>query len=165
MTLAQDRPVLTTTATHPVEPLSPDEIRAAVAIVRSQQTLGSATRFATVTLNEPDKATVLAFQSGDEIEREAFLILLDNETAKTYEAVVSLRSGNIKLWKHIPNVQPPIMLDEFVECEAAVKASAEFRAAIAKRGITDPDLVMVDPWSAGNYGIAQQDGVRLSRSL
>lgn len=28
-------------------------------------------------------------------------------------------------------VQPSIMLDEFVECEAAVKASEEFRAAIA----------------------------------
>ncbi len=165
MTLAQDRPVLTTTATHPLEPLSPDEIRAAVAIVRSQQTLGSTTRFATVTLNEPDKATVLSFQPGDEIEREAFLILLDNETTKTYEAVVSLTSGTIKLWRHIPDVQPPIMLDEFVECEAAVKASEEFRAAIAKRGITDPDLVMVDPWSAGNYGIAEEDGVRLSRAL
>ncbi|MEO1592890.1 MAG: primary-amine oxidase [Cyanobacteria bacterium J06632_22] len=165
MTLAQDRSVLTTTATHPLEPLSPDEIRAAVAIVRSQRSLGSTTRFATVTLNEPDKATVLAFQPGDALEREAFLILLDNETAKTYEVVVSLTAGTVKLWQHRPGVQPPIMLDEFVKCEAAVKASADFQAAIAKRGITDPDLVMVDPWSAGHYGIPDEEGVRLSRAL
>ncbi len=108
---------------------------------------------------------MLSFQPGDEIEREAFVILLDNATAKTYEAVVSLGSGTLKSWEHIPGVQPSIMLDEFVECEAAVKASQEFRDAIAKRGITDPDLVMVDPWSAGNYGIAEEEGVRLSRAL
>lgn len=71
----------------------------------------------------------------------------------------------MKSWEYVHNVQPPIMLDEFVECEAAVKASEEFQAAIAKRGITDPDLVMIDPWSAGNYGIEDEKGVRLSRAL
>ena len=50
------------------------------------------------------------------------------------------------------------MLDEFIECEAVVKASLEFQEAIKKRGITDTDLVIVDPWSAGNYGIAEEMG-------
>ncbi|MEL6128501.1 MAG: primary-amine oxidase [Cyanobacteria bacterium J06628_4] len=165
MTLAQERTVTTVTVDHPLTPLTPEEISAAVAIIRQAKSLESSFRFATVTLNEPAKATVLGFQPGDEIEREAFVILLDNATAKTYEAVVSLKSSTLKSWQHIPGVQPPIMLDEFVECEAAVKASQEFRDAIAKRGITDPDLVMVDPWSAGHYGIAEEDGVRLSRAL
>ena len=165
MTLAQERTVTSVTVDHPLTPLTPEEISAAVAIIRQEKSLESSFRFATVTLNEPAKATVLGFQPGDEIEREAFVILLDNATAKTYEAVVSLGSSTLKSWEHIPGVQPSIMLDEFVECEAAVKASQEFRDAIAKRGITDPDLVMVDPWSAGNYGIAEEDGVRLSRAL
>ncbi|MEM9008457.1 MAG: tyramine oxidase, partial [Cyanobacteria bacterium P01_F01_bin.86] len=165
MTLAQERPVTMVTIEHPLEPLTPDEITAAVAIVRQEKSLEASFRFATVTLNEPVKETVLSFKPGDAIDREAFLILLDNATAKTYEAVVSLNSGQVKSWEHIPGVQPSIMLDEFVECEAAVKASEEFRAAIAKRGITDPDLVMVDPWSAGNYGIADEEDVRLSRAL
>ncbi|MEL6935925.1 MAG: primary-amine oxidase [Cyanobacteria bacterium J06607_17] len=165
MTLAQERTVTTVTVDHPLTPLTPEEISAAVAIIRQAKSLESSFRFATVTLNEPAKATVLGFQPGDEIEREAFVILLDNATAKTYEAVVSLGNSTLKSWQHIPGVQPPIMLDEFVECEAAVKASQEFRDAIAKRGITDPDLVMVDPWSAGHYGIAEEDGVRLSRAL
>ncbi|MEO0434826.1 MAG: tyramine oxidase, partial [Cyanobacteria bacterium J06656_5] len=165
MTLAQERTVTSVTVDHPLTPLTPEEISAAVAIIRQEKSLESSFRFATVTLNEPAKATVLGFQPGDEIEREAFVILLDSATAKTYEAVVSLGSSTLKSWQHIPGVQPSIMLDEFVECEAAVKASQEFRDAIAKRGITDPDLVMIDPWSAGNYGIAEEDGVRLSRAL
>ncbi|MGC1219062.1 MAG: primary-amine oxidase [Phormidesmis sp.] len=176
MTFTQEKPLTTpvvASVSHPLEPLTPDEISAAVAILREQKSLGASVRFATVTLKEPAKESVLSFSPGDSIEREAFVILLDNATAKTYEAVVSLGSsseagsisGSVKSWEHIPNVQPPIMLDEFVECEAAVKASPEFQAAIAKRGITDPDLVMVDPWSAGNYGIADEAGVRLSRAL
>ncbi|MEO0489152.1 MAG: primary-amine oxidase, partial [Cyanobacteria bacterium J06659_2] len=165
MTLAQEKVTAAVAVNHPLEPLTPDEITTAVAIVRQQKSLGTSFRFATVTLNEPAKATVLSFKPGDSIEREVFMILLDNATANTYEAIVSLGSGMVTSWEHIPGVQPPIMLDEFVECEAAVKADPAFQAAIAKRGITDPDLVMVDPWSAGNYGIADEEGVRLSRAL
>ena len=127
MTLATERTVAALTVDHPLEPLTPDEIAAAVAIVRQEKSLSSGFRFATVTLNEPAKATVLAFKPGDGIEREAFVILLDNATAQTYEAVVALGSGQVKSWEHIPGVQPPIMLDEFVECEAAVKRSEERR--------------------------------------
>ncbi|MEM9150988.1 MAG: tyramine oxidase, partial [Cyanobacteria bacterium P01_F01_bin.3] len=165
MTLAKERTKLALSVSHPLEPLTPEEIETAVAIVRENQSLAASVRFNTVTLKEPPKQTVFDFNPGDSISREAFIILLDNATAKTYEAVVSISEGIVKSWEHIPNVQPSIMLDEFVECEAAVKANPDFQAVIAKRGITNPDLVMVDPWSAGNYGIAEEDGVRLSRAL
>ncbi|MGB7088162.1 MAG: tyramine oxidase, partial [Phormidesmis sp.] len=165
MTLAKDRPVTIAAVSHPLEPLTPNEISAAVSTLREQKSLTPSVRFVSVTLNEPAKESVLSFTSGDSISREAFLILLDNATATTYEAVVSISDAQVTSWERIPGVQPSIMLDEFVECEAAVKASPEFQAAIAKRGITDPDLVMVDPWSAGHYGIAEEEGMRLSRAL
>ena len=169
MTFTQEKPLVQSlkvdSVSHPLEPLTPDEISAAVATVRSEKSLSEHVRFATVVLKEPPKATVLGFAPGDSIQREAFIILLDSATAKTYEAVISLGERTVKSWQHIPNVQPPIMLDEFVACEEAVKANPDFQAAIAKRGITDPSLVMVDPWSAGNYGIAEEEGVRLSRAL
>ncbi|MGB7248833.1 MAG: primary-amine oxidase [Phormidesmis sp.] len=165
MTLAKDRPVTIAAVSHPLEPLTPNEISAAVSTLREQKSLTPSVRFVSVTLNEPAKESVLSFTSGDSISREAFVILLDNATATTYEAVVSISDAQVTSWERIPGVQPSIMLDEFVECEAAVKASPEFQAAIAKRGITDPDLVMVDPWSAGHYGIAEEEGMRLSRAL
>ncbi|MEM6432944.1 MAG: primary-amine oxidase [Cyanobacteria bacterium P01_D01_bin.115] len=167
MTVAQEKTTSQAagSASHPLEPLTPEEIKAAVSIVKAEKALTDSFRFATVTLKEPEKQTVLNFRLGDPIARAVFMILLDNTTATTYEAVVSLSEQRLVTWDAIPGVQPSIMLDEFVACEAAVKASPEFQAAIAKRGITDPDLVMVDPWSAGHYGIADEVGVRLSRAL
>lgn len=150
---------------HPLEPLTAEEVAAAVAIARAQHNLGEKMRFPTVVLNEPPKSVVLNFKDGDEIEREAFVVILNNAEGATYEAIVSLTTGTVKSWQHIPDVQPSIMLDEFIECEAAVKASLEFQEAIKKRGITNVDLVMVDPWSAGHYGIEDEKGQRLSRAL
>ncbi|MEE9249118.1 MAG: tyramine oxidase, partial [Dehalococcoidia bacterium] len=147
---------------HPLDPLTPDEIEDAVAILRADRSLGKRVRFETVVLNEPPKAQVLRYKDGDPIQREAFIALLDNDTGSTYEAVVSLADRTVKSWEHIPGVQPKIMLDEFYECEEAVKRDPTFREALEKRGITDIDLVMVDPWSAGSFGIKGEEGLRLS---
>jgi len=153
------------TVQHPLDPLTPEEITTAVATVKAEYNLGKKVRFPTVVLKEPPKSVVLNFQEGDDIEREAFIGILNNEDGLTYEAVVSLNTKTVKSWKQIADVQPSIMLDEFIECETAVKASPEFQEAIKKRGITDPSLVMVDPWSAGYYAIENEKGLRLSRAL
>ena len=54
-------------------------------------------------------------------------------------------------WKEIVGSQPPFTFEEFAEAEQACKDEPEFRAALAKRGVTDMSLIMVDPWSAGAY--------------
>ncbi len=149
------------TVSHPLDPLTADEIAEASAILKEQRQLGARTRFETVVLREPDKNVTLGFRPGDPIRRDAFLVVLDNDAAATWEAVVSLDDRRVVSWEHIPGVQPRVMFDEFMECEAAVRADSRFRAAIKKRGITDPNLVMVDPWSAGNYGYEDEEGRRL----
>jgi primary-amine oxidase len=150
---------------HPLEPLTSEEITAAVHIVRAERNLHERVRFASVTLHEPPKEVVLSFKQGDPITRAAFIILLDNTDGATYEAIVSITEGKVTSWRHIPGAQPSIMLDEFFECEQAVKASPEFQAALRKRGITNFDLLMVDPWSAGSYEGADGETRRLSRAL
>ena len=152
-----------TVATHPLDPLGEDEVLAAVETLRSQVQLPERHRFVTVMLHEPDKEVVLAFKAGEPIEREAFLIVLNNEEESTHEAVVSLTAREVRSWEKVSDIQPPIVLEEFDECEEACKESAEFREALAKRGITDMELVIVDPWSAGSYG--DEEGRRLSRAL
>ncbi|MFM7425877.1 MAG: primary-amine oxidase, partial [Elainella sp.] len=140
------------------------EVERAVELVR-QQGAGPTYRFPCVTLHEPPKQEVLRYQTGDPIDRQAFLILLDNATGQTCEVVVSLSQQRVLAWAALPEVQPNIMADELAECEAVVKAHPEFQAALAKRGITDLDLVVVDPWAIGNFGFEAERGLRLSRCL
>ena len=151
-----------TTSRHPLDPLSAAEIEKAVAVLKEQRSLSERVRFESIVLSEPPKELILSFKEGDAVDREAFIVLFDNDTGATYEALISLNEGKVKSWDHVPGVQPRITVDEFYECELAVKKSPEFRAAIKKRGIEDVDLVMVDPWSAGNFGIEAENGVRLS---
>ncbi|MBD1998107.1 primary-amine oxidase [Leptolyngbya sp. FACHB-541] len=153
-----------TTPVHPLEPLTPEEIARAVAIVRAERKLSDQFRFPAVVLKEPPKPVILSYQPGSSVEREAFLILLDNATGATYEAIASLTSNTVTSWQHIPGVQPNIMPDELSECEAAVKANPEFQAAIAKRNIP-LESVVVDPWAIGHFGLPGEDGIRLSRCL
>ena len=154
-----------TATQHPLDPMTPEEIEEAVSILRSQRDVSEGTRFESVALREPPKDSVLRFDSSSNhnvVPREAAIVLLNNDTEETYEAVVSLTDKAVTSWRHIPGVQPKIMLDEFYECEAAVKKDPKFLEAIKKRGITDVDLVMIDPWSAGNFGIEEEKGKRLS---
>jgi primary-amine oxidase len=150
-------------ADHPLAPLSLDEVQTAVRIVREKRDLGPKHRFAGLTLNEPPKDEVLAYKAGDPFEREALAVILDGNDGSTYEAVISLIQGAVTSWTHVPDIQPPIVLEEFDECEAACKESPEFQEALRKRGVEDMDRVLVDPWSAGSYG--DEEGRRLSRAL
>jgi primary-amine oxidase len=158
MTISQScKPSSTQPILHPLEPLSVEEITAAVGYRPCLLPCRFQFRFPTVVLNEPPKEVVLNFKEGDPIEREAFLILLDNATGTTYEAVVSLNQGTVTSWQAIPGVQPNIMADELAECEAAVKAHPDFQAVLKQRGITNLDLVMVDPWAVGNFGFEEEE--------
>ena len=151
---------------HPLEPLSAAEVAAAVAILRREGKVTPTTRFVSVSLHEPPKGLVHAFTGTNPPLRKAFVVLFDNASNACHEAVVSLDGNEVESWRHIPGVQPTMTVDEQVECEAAVLASAEFRAALARHtGIDDTRLVMVDIWSAGNYGSEEDRTRRLARPL
>ena len=149
-------------AMHPLDPLGPAEIEQAVAILRAERELGTRVKFETVELLEPPKGVAASTNGSGPHGREAFIIMLDNDTGATYEAVVSLDKETVKSWTHVPGVQPRLMLDEFFDSENAVKSSPEFKEALKKRGIDDTSLVMVDSWPAGNYGVPEEEGLRLS---
>ena len=151
---------------HPLEPLSAAEVAAAVAILRRGGKVTPTTRFVSVSLDEPPKGLVHAFTGTNPPLRKAFVVLFDNASNACHEAVVSIDGHEVESWRHIPGVQPTMTVDEQVECEAAVLASAEFRAALVRHtGIDDTRLVMVDIWSAGNYGSEEDRTRRLARPL
>jgi primary-amine oxidase len=151
--------------THPLAPLTAEEITRACEIVRAQPVLGDRVRVVFIDLHEPSKAVVLGHQPGDPVDRAAFVVVIDSAAGRTYEAVVSLSEARLASWRHVPDVQPAIVLDEFLECEAAVRADPRWQEAMRRRGVTDFSLAMVDSWSAGHFGFEGEDGRRLSRTL
>src|SRR6266705_2538492 len=132
------------TVKHPLEPLTADEVQLAVSLLKNPGKATPTTRFVSVSLKEPDKEFVHRFTGREPIRREAFAVLHDNGTNACHEATLSLTDRKLLSWKHIPGVQPTMTMDEQIECEQAVLASPEFKAALKKQyGITDTKLVMV----------------------
>ena len=153
---------------HPLDPLSAAELQDAVGILRREKYLGDTVRIASINLIEPPKAFVEIYRPGDSFERKALAVLLDRSKRASYEVVVDLVNKSVVSVAPFPaDVQPSVMLDEFGECEQAVRRSPLFQEALKKRGVTDPDLVMVEPWSAGQYGteLPEEKGVRRLRAL
>src|SRR5262245_20612291 len=153
-------------AAHPLEPLTADEVRLAVTVLKDAGKVTPTTRFVSVALKEPPKAAVHAFDGAQSPPRSAFAVLFNNAANSCYEATLSLAKRELIGWKHVPGVQPTMTIDEQVECEQAVLASPEFKAALKKQyGVDDTSLVMVDIWSAGNYGQPEESNRRLARPL
>jgi primary-amine oxidase len=151
------------TARHPLDPLSPEEIEATSAILKRHQGLADTARFVFITLDEPEKATVLGFTPGDAIERRAFAIIRERAERKTYEAVVSITKDEVVSWRERPGIQPPIMFEEFLTSEEVVRNDPRWQEAMRRRGVTDFQNVMIDPWSLGYNG--PEDAPELGRMV
>lgn len=157
---------MNSTNRHPLEPLSGQEVQRAVALLKENGHVTPTTRFVSVSLREPPKELVHAIRGPHSIAREAFAVLFDNRTNLCHEIVLSLTEARLLSHQTIAGVQPTMTIDEQVECEQAVLASAEFKAALKRHhGIDRTDLVMVDIWSAGNYGSEEDRTQRLARPL
>jgi primary-amine oxidase len=118
---------------HPLDPLTPEEIEAVSEILKRDRGLAASARFVYVTLREPSKDAVLPYQPGQAFEREAHVVLRERAERKTYEAVVSITAGDVRLWREVPGVQPAIMLEEFLATEAAVRKDARWQEAPGTR--------------------------------
>jgi primary-amine oxidase len=157
-----------TPITHPLQPLSAREIDAARSLFERSGLLSEHSRFTFLGLEEPAKDAVLAFRPGDAVDRRVRAILLDVSTGHTRDVVASLTRGQIDRDTEIDNAtggQPPIVLEEFMLVDEIVKGDPGWVAAMARRGITDLDLVRPCPLSAGDFGIAGEAGRRMLRVL
>ncbi len=146
---------------HPLESLTPDEIRKVAAIVINAAPYGIDTRFETMELLEPDKAIVRAFKSGDPIARKARVNVFSATAIGVTRMTVCIDSGRILTRQELPGMRPMIQLEQFLQVEGIIRKDPAFIAGCAKRGITDMEQVCIDPWSAGEFGIPGEDGRHL----
>jgi primary-amine oxidase len=138
-------------AQHPLDPLDADEIRRAAAILRRDQGMNERWRFASIELREPGKEAVRRWEAGDAGDREARVVCWNREDGRAYKALVSLRTDTVVSWAHQPDGQPNMTVDEVHECDVAMRREPRVIEALARRGITDMDLVLVEAWAYGAH--------------
>jgi primary-amine oxidase len=142
---------------HPLDPLTADEIRLAAKVARADPRFASA-QFASILLNEPAKADVTAWQPGTTLPRQARLVVMT--PGGVFELVIDLTARRLVSATERKGVEPPVMMSEF-EAAKVVLTDPEFRAALAKRGVTDPEKVFCSPITAGYFNIPEHAGKRI----
>jgi len=143
---------------HPYDPLTADEITSAVAAVKSAQTALTALRFPIVRLDYPDKQAIRDDRA--DVPRRAFLVVYDRDTRATYEARVDLDSDALVSWERIEGVQPAIMIEEIMALDDIVKGDASAVQALRRHGVTNLELLQIDPWSTGTLPLPGVDAKR-----
>ncbi len=152
-------------AEHPLDPLSKEEITAAVQILKDAGKVGPESRFAFLGLHEPRKDEVLRFKAGSPVRREAFAVVYEPAANRTYEAVIDLKGKQVPSWKEVPGVQPGIMPEEYGQIDRLIQADHRYREALQKRGITDIHRVQIDQWASGHEGPGYKEGDRMARAI
>jgi primary-amine oxidase len=153
-------------AAHPLDPLSGDEMRAAVRALKDRPGFPADGRFAILTLNDPPKQEILDYRGGPSFTRQAFAVVYGRSQNKTFEALVNVKDpGHPKVdsWREVPGVQPLVLEEEGDLIEEILRGDDGWNAALKKRGI-DPDDVQIDYWAVGTVP-PQYRGRRLLRGL
>ena len=130
---------------HPLDPLSPDELAQIVKGARKAWNLQPHHLFAMVQLNEPNKETL---NSGKHLEREAKVTIWDRKRAVVSEGVINTE-GVSKSYKEIAGAKSPISVVESALALKVVREDHKVRVALAKRGIEDINQVHMETWPIG----------------
>ncbi len=136
---------------YPLDPLSGAEIEAAAAVIMDSEYSTPSLKFVMIQLAEPAKTRELTFD-GVEVPRRAFATMYDGAAKLIYEAVVDLGARVIDSWTSVPGRFPSYLVEHMTGVEEVVRADPRWQGAMRKRGVTDFDLAMIDPWPAGYYG-------------
>ena len=153
---------------HPLDSLTPGEIKAAATAVRAHASDGKDLLFSLMLLEEPPRGDARLLQSPP-LERRIRVVTLNHNSRHTEEWTVVVPSGQVVGHEDLTaqgiTAQPPIIVDEFIDVERIVKESPDWQAAVRRRGVEDFDLIQVDPMSGGNFGFENEKGLRIIRAV
>jgi Cu2+-containing amine oxidase len=135
--------------THPLDPLSADEMDRAAGILRRQKKLPEGVLFPVLTLHEPPKEQVLAFGRGQAVPRQAFAVVYDPRTNETREGIIDLTANRVTKFDPVQGAQPRLLGAEYEAVMSRIRKDEKLIAALRKRGITDLDKVYFEFWAGG----------------
>src|SRR5216683_4167637 len=153
---------------HPLDQADAQEYLAGRQILADAGLLTGSTRFAYYGLEEPPKPDVLAHAEGRPCDRRLRAFLIDVSTGESADVVVSLTRGQVishKTLDPLTDGRMPILDQDFAVAEEVVHADPGWRAAMARRGLTDLAKIRACPLTAGSYGVADEQRRRMVRVL
>ncbi len=152
---------------HPLDMLTGDEIVTAADLVRASGRAPEGALFASVVLHEPDKETLASWKAGDPVDRRVRATIVPGPENRVIEAIVSVTRAEIDEWHLIDDVRPALLFTEAANAIFTTKEHPEYLAALARRGIAGEavDRVQIDPWPAGAFGYACEEGNRIARCI
>lgn len=148
-----------TAPTHPLDALTAEEFSLMKQLLTDAGYVNADSRFPLITLQEPAKAEVLAWQPGNVLARSASAIV--KQGSQTYEAVVDLSAGVVQSWQEVEGVQPGLLIEEFIGVTELTVSHPDWQAAMQRRGITDFTQVFCAPLATGYYGLPEEEGRRI----
>src|SRR6202171_4931429 len=159
--MTMDSTVLRTSDTdegvrYPLDPLTGAEIEAAASIITESEYSSPTLKFVMIQLAEPDKTPDLTFEGAAELRRRAFVTMYGASVKWIYESVFDVGARVFGSWVSVPGRFPSYLVEHMTGVEEVVRADPRWQEAMRKRGVTDFDLAMIDPWPAGYYGPEDQ---------
>ncbi|HEU4421753.1 MAG TPA: primary-amine oxidase [Pilimelia sp.] len=133
-------------ATHALDPLTAAEFRRVAAALRREHGVDERWRYASIELAEPDKGALF---SGARVPRTARAVCWNRADGQAYKALVALDDGAVTQWTHLAGQHPNLTVDEWHEADERLRAEPRVAQALARRGITDMSLVLIDVWAYG----------------
>ncbi len=149
-------------AANPLAPLTADEIRATVAILKSAGHVPAGARFSQISLEEPAKDLVLRNAA---VPRCAFAVIYEPRADKTYEAIANLATRQVDSFKEIPGAQPAVTEADSNLADAIVRADPRYQRAMRERGIRDLNAVVIMAWTAGYFALPGTEQGRIVRAV
>ncbi|MGH7563874.1 MAG: hypothetical protein ACREK5_05580 [Gemmatimonadota bacterium] len=147
---------------HPLDALTAEEYWTIYDAMKASGQTDSLTRYTSIILHEPPKAEILRWKPGEPFRREALVVV--KQGPKVHEAIVDIAGRKLGTWREIEGVQPNQTEEEFELVEELVKADPEWREAMSQRGISDFATIHCDGGVFGDFGTAEEAGVRLARA-
>ncbi len=153
------------TVEHPLASLSAEEIEAAVKVARDQGDLADRPHFAYVGLEEPAKDLVRRHRPGDPVPRHVRLVAVQGPEARVVELVVAPAEGRVVSRVDREESRPALLITECGRAVTVLKEDPHWQEAMRRRGIEDFDLVQIDPWPSGHFGLNHETNRRIARCL
>ena len=150
---------------HPLSMLTATEVTAARDLLVAAGELPDGAAIAHIVLDEPHKDALASWKAGDPIDRRVRVLVVPGPELTMVELVVSVTRGEIDERTVVEGMRPALLFGESFMAIVACHGNDEYVAALARRGITDVERVQIDPWPAGVFGYAAEEGRRIARCI